>query len=94
MLSGRSQLQKVTCCRIPFMQNVQNRQLHTKQMSGCQRFEGAEKRVFTQLSPILCDPTDCNQPGFTVQRILQARILEWIAISFSPSAFEGGDKGE
>ena len=31
----------------------------------------------------LCDPTDCNPPGFTIHGILQARILEWIAIPFS-----------
>ena len=31
----------------------------------------------------LCDPTDCNLPGSSVHGILQARILEWVAISFS-----------
>ena len=31
----------------------------------------------------LCDPMDCSPPGFSVYRILQARILEWVAISFS-----------
>ena len=31
----------------------------------------------------LCDPTDYSPPGFSVHGILQARILEWIAISFS-----------
>ena len=30
-----------------------------------------------------CDPMDCSLPGFSVHRILQARILEWVAISFS-----------
>ena len=30
----------------------------------------------------LCDPVDCS-PGSSVHRILQARILEWVAISFS-----------
>ena len=29
-----------------------------------------------------CDPTDCNPPGFSVHGTLQARILEWVAISF------------
>ena len=28
----------------------------------------------------LCDPTDCSPPGFSVNGILQARILEWIAL--------------
>ena len=31
----------------------------------------------------LCDPTDCSLPGSFVHGILQARILEWVAISFS-----------
>ena len=30
-----------------------------------------------------CDPIDGRPPGFSVHRILQARILEWVAISFS-----------
>ena len=31
----------------------------------------------------LCDPTDGSPPGSPVPRIFQARILEWVAISFS-----------
>ena len=31
----------------------------------------------------LCDITDCSLPGFTIHGILQARTLEWVAISFS-----------
>ena len=31
----------------------------------------------------LCDPMDCSLPGFPVHGILQARTLEWVAISFS-----------
>ena len=30
-----------------------------------------------------CDPMDCSPPGSSVHGILQARILEWVAISFS-----------
>ena len=33
--------------------------------------------------PTLCDPMDCSPPGSSVQGILQARVLEWAAISFS-----------
>ena len=36
-----------------------------------------------QLCLILCDPVNCNPPGSSVHGILQARILEWIAIPFS-----------
>ena len=38
-----------------------------------------------QLCPTLCDPIDGSPPGSPVPGILQARILEWIAISFSNS---------
>ena len=31
----------------------------------------------------LCNPVDCSPPGSFVYRILKARILEWVAISFS-----------
>ena len=31
----------------------------------------------------LCDSTDCSSPGFSVRGILQARIVEWVAIPFS-----------
>ena len=33
-----------------------------------------------QLSPTLCDPMDCSLPGSSVHGILQARILEWVAM--------------
>ena len=34
-----------------------------------------------QLCVILCDPVDCSLPGFSVHGILQARILEWVAMT-------------
>ena len=36
-----------------------------------------------QSCPTLCDPIDGSPPGFPVPGILQARTLEWVAISFS-----------
>ena len=36
-----------------------------------------------QSCPTLCKPMDCSLPGSTVHGILQARILEWVAIPFS-----------
>ena len=36
-----------------------------------------------QSCPTLCDPMDGSPPGFPVPGILQARTLEWVAISFS-----------
>ena len=37
----------------------------------------------TQLNLTLCDPMDCSPPGSSVHGILQARILEGVAIAFS-----------
>ena len=36
-----------------------------------------------QSCPTLCDPIDGSPPGSSVPGILQARLLEWVAISFS-----------
>ena len=36
-----------------------------------------------QSCPTLCDPKDCSLQGSSVHRIFQARVLEWVAISFS-----------
>ena len=36
---------------------------------------------------LLCDPMDCSPSGSSVHGILQVRILEWIAISFSRGSF-------
>ena len=39
--------------------------------------------LVTQSCPTLCDSVDCSPPGSSVHGILQARILEWVAISYS-----------
>ena len=44
-----------------------------------------------QSSPILCYPMDCTPPGSSVHGILQARILEWVAISFSTRSSQTRD---
>ena len=41
------------------------------------------KVLIAQLYLTLCNPMDCSPPGKFVHEILQARILEWVAISFS-----------
>ena len=40
-----------------------------------------------QYCPVLCDSMDHNLPGSSVHEILQVRILEWFAISFSRGSF-------
>ena len=39
--------------------------------------------LVTQSCPTLCNPMDCRPPGSSVHGILQARILEWVAVPFS-----------
>ena len=36
-----------------------------------------------QSCPTLCDPMDCSLLGFSIRGIFQARVLEWVGISFS-----------
>ena len=36
-----------------------------------------------QLCPTLCDPIDGSPPGTPIPGVFQARVLEWVAISFS-----------
>ena len=45
-----------------------------------------------QLCPTLCDPMDCRLPGSSVHGIFRARILEWVAISFSRGSFQPRDR--
>ena len=44
-----------------------------------------------QLCPTLCDPGDCSPPGSSVHGIFQARMLEWVAISFSRGSSQPRD---
>ena len=45
--------------------------------------KGHGESEVVQLCPTLCDPMDCSLSGSSVHGIFQARVLEWIAISFS-----------
>ena len=53
---------------------AQNLPTHTFHLKEC---------LVTKSSLTLCDPMDCSPPGSSIHRIFQARILEWVAISFS-----------
>ena len=44
-----------------------------------------------QSCPTLWDPMDCSPPGSSIHEIFQARILEWVAISFSRGSFQSRD---
>ena len=54
---------------------------HWRQVFSCVCCAAAAKLL--QSCPTLCDPTDSSPPGSPVPGILQARTLEWAAISFS-----------
>ena len=41
---------------------------------------------------LFCDPKDCSLPGYSVHGISQARILKWIAISFSRGSSQPRDR--
>jgi len=70
---------------------------HRKQTYGCQWGRGQRDKLGVwdqqthtaaaakslQSCPTLCDPIDGSPPGSPVPGILQARTLEWVAISFS-----------
>ena len=51
--------------------------------SPCTCHAAAAAAKSLQSCPTLCDPIDGSPPGFPVPGILQARRLEWVAISFS-----------
>ena len=48
--------------------------------------------LIINLCPTLCNPMDCRPPGSSVHRILPARILEWVAISFSRGSSQPRDR--
>ena len=57
-----------------------------KKLSSDSRITKVSKAVcahaqLLQWCPALCDPVDCNPSGSSVHGILQARIMEWVAIS-------------
>ena len=47
------------------------------------KFAAAAAAKSLQLCPTLCDPIDSSPTSSTIPGILQARILEWVAISLS-----------
>ena len=56
--------------------------VHSLITSFCQGFAATAAKSL-QSCPTLCDPVNGSPPGSSVPGILQARILEWVVISFS-----------
>ena len=53
--------------------------------------EGKGKVLVAHSCPALCNPMDCSPPGSSVHGMLQARILEWVAISYSRGSYQPRD---
>ena len=49
--------------------------------------------LLAQLCLTLCNPMDCSPPGSPVHGTLQARIMEWVAISLSSQPRQGWNPG-
>ena len=54
-------------------------------------YSGILRVKLLQLCPTLCDPMDCTLPGFSIHGILQARILEWVAMLSSRGSSQPRD---
>ena len=50
------------------------------------------EREVAQSCPTLSDPMDCSPPGSSDHEIFQARILEWVAISFARESSQTRDQ--
>ena len=48
--------------------------------------------LIAQLCLTLCNPKECSPPGSSIHGILQARVLEWVAISFSRGSSQPRDQ--
>ena len=46
----------------------------------------------TSVMANFCNPMDCSLPGSSIHRILQARILEWVAVTFSRGSSQPRDR--
>ena len=66
---------KVVCLEV--------RRMRTEEQENRLEMAAAAAAKSLQSCPTLCDPIDGGPPGSPVPGILQARTLEWVAISFS-----------
>ena len=53
------------------------------QLKSSNLIEVESESEVAQLCPTLCDPMNCSPPGSSIHGIFPARVLEWVAISFS-----------
>ena len=81
---GESQLDKVIKrYRLPVVRQIGTRAVMYHMINIISTAICCAAAKSLQSCPTLCDPIDGSPPGFPVPGILQARTLEWVAISFS-----------
>ena len=80
----------VDCLPLQFAQQEQTKQSTSRKANLCSLHSSsflyppsAAAAKSLQSCPTLCDPIDGSPPGSPIPGILQARTLEWVAISFS-----------
>ena len=61
-------------------------------VGGLGESESESEVEVVQLCPTLCNPVGCSLPGSSIHGILQARILEWVSISFSRGSSQPRDR--
>jgi len=57
-----------------------------------QNSTGVREVKVAQSCPTLCNPMDYSLPGASVHEILQARMLQWVAVSFSRGSSQPRDQ--
>ena len=55
-------------------------------------YKSESESEVAQSCPTLYDPMDCSPPGSAIHGILQARVLEWVAIPFSRGSSQPRDQ--
>ena len=61
-------------------------------MKRCSTSLVVKRSGVIQLCPTLCDSMNCSLPGSSIHCIFQARVLEWVAISFSKGSSQSRDQ--
>ena len=73
----------ITCCRVQSQFVSETALQWVTFLSSFTYRDAAAAAESLQSYPTLCDPIDGSPPGSPIPEILQARTLEWVAISFS-----------
>ena len=66
--------------------------LPCKVSASCKSFPVSVCAQSFKSAPPLCDPVDCSPSGSSLYGILQARILEWVAMNSSRGSFQPRDR--